>query len=350
MDKKIYDFRSDTVTRPIPEMRQAMYEAELGDDVYGEDPSVNKLEEKAAEIMGKEAALFVSSGTMGNLVAVMAHCARGEEAIMGREGHTFQHEAGGISVLGGIVMNTVSNLSDGTIELETIQAEIHNDDYHKPVTKLLILENTHNGCGGVPLTAEYTKSAGEFAHRAGLKLHVDGARIFNAAIALNLPVSELVSEADSVTFCLSKGLGAPAGSLLCGRKEFVQAARRLRKMLGGGMRQAGVLAAAGIYALEHRIARLSDDHVLAKELAVRLSEIPGICIEKDGPKTNMVFIRLSDSIRVSDEEFLGRTKQKNVLFSSTEHRNFRLVTHQDLPDDAVDVCDKAIRYALNSLV
>ena len=348
MPEHYFDFRSDTLTQPTPEMRAAMAAAPVGDDVYGEDPTVNRLEQEAAKRMGKEAGLFVSSGTQGNLIAVLAHCARGEEAIMGREGHTFKHEAGGISVLGGVVMNTLPNQPDGTLDLEAVAAEIHDgSDPHSPVTRLVILENTHNGCGGVPLSLDYTKATAELAQKQGLKLHLDGARLFNAAVALGLPASSLAGPADSVTFCLSKGLCAPVGSVLCGTQEFIIKGRRLRKILGGGMRQAGVLAAAGLVALDSMVERLAEDHALAAELADQLENIPGIVIEKGGPKTNMVFIRLADEVALSGVEFLARVKAAGVLFSPRTERSFRLVTHHDVDRQAVAACAKAIREALS---
>jgi Threonine aldolase len=266
----LYDFRSDTVTRPTPLMRQAMAQAEVGDDVYGEDPTINRLETRSAELLGKEDALFVTSGTMGNLLAVLAACERGAEAIMGRQGHTFLHEAGGVSVLGGVVMHTVPNQPDGSLALEDLQGALRDPtDFHEPISRMVILENTQNACGGMPLSVEYTDSVAAFARQHGLILHIDGARIFNAAVALGVPAAELVRSADSVTFCLSKGLCAPVGSVLCGSREMIDKARRLRKMLGGGMRQAGILAAAGIVALDHMIARLAEDHQRASRLGGR---------------------------------------------------------------------------------
>ena len=225
----IIDLRSDTVTKPTLEMRQAMAGAEVGDDVYGEDPTVNRLQEQSAAILGKEEGLFVASGTMANLVAVLTHCGRGDEAIMGRQGHTFLHEVGGISALGGIFPNVIPNQPDGTLAIEDIENAYREEDIHHPQSRLLILENTQNQCGGLPISAEYMNSAGDLAHELGMALHVDGARIFNAAIALDVTVSKLVDSADSVMFCLSKGLGAPVGSVLCGSKSFIKEARRIRK-------------------------------------------------------------------------------------------------------------------------
>lgn len=259
------DLRSDTVTKPTLEMREAMAKAEVGDDVYGEDPTINRLQEAAAEKMGKEAGLFVPSGTMGNLIAVLVHCQRGEEAIMGDQGHTFVYEAGGISALGGVFPHTLPNQLDGTLRIDEIRSAIRPDDIHQPPTKLIILENTQNRCGGVVLSEEYISRVGVLAHEKGLKLHIDGARIFNASVAMKMDAKDMVQAADSITFCLSKGLCAPVGSVLCGSDEFIARAKRLRKMLGGGMRQAGILAAAGLVALDSMVDRLEEDHRRARE-------------------------------------------------------------------------------------
>ncbi|HNM36392.1 MAG TPA: low-specificity L-threonine aldolase, partial [Anaerolineales bacterium] len=254
------DLRSDTVTKPTPEMREAMAEAEVGDDVYGDDPTVNQLQVKAAEMLGKEAALFVPSGTMGNLLALLVHCSRGEEVICGDKSHIYVNEAGGMAALGGIYPHPVPNQKDGTLRLEDIRASIQPDDSHRTITRLVCIENTQNMCGGVVLSVEYTKQVGQLAKEHGLKFHIDGARIFNAAAALNVDIKELVAPADSVMFCLSKGLVAPIGSMLVGTKEFIAKAHRLRKMLGGGMRQVGVMAAAGLVSLDVMTGRLKQDH------------------------------------------------------------------------------------------
>ena len=280
----IIDLRSDTVTRPTDEMRAAMAVAEVGDDVFGEDPTVNRLQEIAAIEMGMEAGLFVASGTMGNLLAVLATCTRGDEVIMGNLGHTFLFEGGGISALGGVFPHTLYNQPDGTIALDDIRNAIRPDDVHHPVTRMVILENTHNRCGGVVLSTDYTHAVGELAGEKNLHLHIDGARIFNAASFLGKSAQELVKDAQSVTFCLSKGLCAPVGSVLCGSRDFITRARKIRKMLGGGMRQAGVLAAAGIIALEKMSKRLGEDHARAAQLADGLSGIPGIRFEMGLPQ------------------------------------------------------------------
>ena len=270
------DLRSDTVTKPSPEMREVIARAEVGDDVYGEDPTVNLLEEESARLLGKQAGLFIPSGTMGNLAAVLTHCERGSEVILGDRAHIFLFEVGGIAALGGIQAHTVPNQKDGTLDLEDIKNAIRWDDIHDPPTRLITLENTHNRCGGVPLTAEYTRAVGEIARQHNLKFHLDGARLFNAAAALGTDAKELVEPADSVMFCLSKGLGAPVGSILCGEHDFIRKARKTRKMLGGGMRQAGLIAAAGLYALENQLPLIKDDHQRAADLARGLSEISSL--------------------------------------------------------------------------
>jgi threonine aldolase len=241
----VIDLRSDTVTRPTPAMREAMARAQVGDDVMGEDPTVNRLEAMSAEYMGKEAGLFVPSGTMGNLAAVLVHCNRGDEVIMGDMAHTFLKEAGGVAALGGVHTFTLRNHPDGTLDLDELRSAIREDDVHHPITRLVVLENTHNRCGGVALNVDYMRQAGDIVREHGLQLHLDGARIFNAAAACGVPAAELTAQVDSVTFCLSKGLCAPVGSVLCGTVDFIQKARRIRKQLGGGMRQAGILGCGG---------------------------------------------------------------------------------------------------------
>jgi len=332
---KIIDLRSDTVTKPTPEMRDAMAIAEVGDDVFGEDPSINRLQELAASKMGKEAGLFVSSGTMGNLIAVLANCQRGDEVIMGDLGHTFLFEGGGISALGGIFPHILKNQPDGSINLNEIQAAIRPDDVHHPVSRMVILENTHNRCGGVVLSESYMRSVADLCQARRLLLHLDGARIFNAAAALGVDASRLVASADSVTFCLSKGLCAPVGSVLCGSAEFVAKARRIRKMLGGGMRQAGILAAAGIVALEKMTSRLGEDHIRASRIASGLAEIPGVSFDLGMPSTNMVFPRIENSVPLSTREVVEKMKEKGIKISVTGERRFRLVTHYWVDDDDV---------------
>ncbi len=340
------DLRSDTVTHPTPEMRQAMAAAPVGDDVYGEDPTINRLQSLAAEMLGQEAGLFVASGTMGNLAAVLAHCTRGDEVILGSKSHTFLFEAGGISALGGVHSCQIPEHPDGTLALEDITAAIRPDDVHAPVTRLICLENTHNRCGGVFLTPQYTRQVAELAHARGLKLHLDGARIFNAAVAQQVDVRELTGPVDSVTFCLSKGLSAPVGSVLCGSREFIKAAHRVRKQLGGGMRQAGVLAAAGIVALEAMVDRLAEDHTRARCLAESLARIPGLVLDPGSPHTNMIFLNLEEGVSHTAAEVARRLEERGVRVGVVGQRRFRLVTHAWVDDAGVEKAIQAFREVL----
>jgi threonine aldolase len=343
---KTIDLRSDTVTQPTPAMRQAMAQAAVGDDVYGEDPTINRLQEMAADLLGKEAGLFVASGTMGNLTAILAHCNRGDEVILGNKAHTFLFEAGGISALGGVHSCQIPNQADGTLLLEDIQAAIRPDDPHDPITRLVTLENTQNRCGGVALSASYTRQVGELAHRNGLALHLDGARLFNAAVALGVPARQLAEPADSVTICLSKGLCAPVGSVLCGSRDFIRRAHRVRKQLGGGMRQAGVLAAAGIVALETMVDRLAEDHARARRLAQCLAENPRIILDPDTPQTNMVFISLAENVPLTAEQVAERLSELGIKVGVVAARRFRLVTHYWIDDLAVDQTASAFNQVL----
>lgn len=330
------DLRSDTVTLPTPQMREAMAEAVVGDDVYGEDPTINQIEEMSASLMGKQAGLFVPTGTMGNLAAILAHCGRGDEFILGDQSHTFLFEAGGAAALGGVHPHLLQNQADGTLILDDIEGAVRKEDIHQPISRLVVLENTHNRCGGVALSLEYTRAAGDLAHQYGLQLHLDGARIFNAAVALGVEAADLAEPTDSVTFCLSKGLSAPVGSLLCGSSEFIARARRMRKQLGGGMRQAGVLAAAGIVALETMIERLEEDHIRAKNLAQGLATVPGLVLDPGIPETNMVFLSLNDEVPLSASEVAVRLKERGVLAGVVTNRRFRLVTHYWIEDSDID--------------
>lgn len=342
----IVDLRSDTVTKPTPEMREAMANAEVGDDVYGEDATVNLLQERAAEEMDKEAGLFVPSGTMGNLIAVLVHCQRGDEAIMGDKCHTFSFEAGGISALGGVFPHTLPNQADGTIKIEDILGAIRPNDIHHPISRLVILENTQNRCGGVVLSKEYTNQVGKLAHDHHMKLHIDGARLFNAAVALNTSAKELAEASDSVTFCLSKGLCAPVGSVLCGSREFIEKARRMRKMLGGGMRQAGILAAAGLVALDSMVDRLAEDHRRAADLETGLAQLEGIHFEMGLPQTNMVFPSLGSELKQSAAEIVKRLAAEGIKVSAVGERRLRLVTHAWVDDAAVQQTLKAFEKVL----
>lgn len=343
---KLVDLRSDTVTHPTPEMRAAMASAEVGDDVMGEDPTVNRLEALAAEKMGKEAGLFVASGTMGNLVAVLTHCNRGDEMILGNLSHTFLFEAGGSAALGGVHAYVLPNQPDGSLALQDIAAAFRADDPHYPVSRLLVLENTHNRCGGTVLGPDYLSQVGDLVRKLGLHLHIDGARIFNAAAALGLPVQALTREADSITFCLSKGLCAPVGSVLCGSREFIARARRIRKQLGGGMRQAGVLAAAGIVALETMTGRLVEDHRRARQLAQGLREVPGLIVENPVPATNMVFAHLSDAVPLDGGTVVQRMAAEGVKIGLAGERRFRMVTHYWVDDEGVEQAVEAMRKVL----
>jgi threonine aldolase len=332
---KIIDLRSDTLTRPTPSMLRAMAAAEVGDDVFGEDPTVNRLEEIAADRTGKEAAVFVTSGTMGNLVSQLAHCGRGEEAILGSLSHTFFFEQGGTAAVGGIHPRTIANQPDGTLSPAEIEAAIRSDNIHFPRTRLIMLENTHNLCGGYPLNTAYMRTIGDIARRYQLKIHVDGARIFNAAAALNESVASLVSEADSVSFCLSKGLAAPVGSVVCGRREFIAAARRARKLLGGGMRQAGVLAAAGIVALSEMVDRLADDHANARKLAEGLAAMRGLSIDPAQIKTNIVYFGENGG-GMTVEQLIKRLAEQGVRMLPVGSHHIRAVTHYHITAEDID--------------
>ncbi len=341
------DLRSDTVTKPTPEMREAMAEAEVGDDVFRDDPTVNRLEAMAAERLGKEAALFVPSGTMGNLIALLVHCQRGDEVILGNKSHIYLNEAGGMAALGGIQPCPIPNQKDGTLSLEDIRTSIRTEDVHHPITRLICLENTQNICGGVPLTAEYTRQVAEIARAHNLALHIDGARLFNAAAVQHVDVKDLAAPADSVMFCLSKGLAAPIGSMLVGRHKFIARARHIRKMLGGGMRQVGVVAAAGLISLEKMTLRLNEDHLRAKKLAEGLRRLPGILLDEGTPYTNMVYFNLAASLPLNAWELTARLKERGVLVVAESERRFRLVTHYWVDDAAVEKAVEAFAQELS---
>jgi threonine aldolase len=330
------DFRSDTVTHPTPEMREAMASAEVGDDVYGEDPSVNRLQAMAAELLGKEAALFVPSGTMANLVSVLAHCGRGDEIILGDESHVFINEAGGTSAFGGVFPHLVPNNRDGSLPLESIEGAVRPDDVHYPVSRLILIENTHNRCGGTPMTAEYTREVGALAKKHGLKLHIDGARIFNAAVELGVAAADLAEPADSVSVCLSKGLCAPVGSLICGDEAFITRAHRVRKALGGGMRQAGILAAAGIVALNSMIDRLAEDHRRARRLADGLRDVPGLSLRFERPATNMVFLDFLPGAKLEAADVVDAMRKEGLILRASGDGSIRLVVHYWIDDDAIE--------------
>jgi threonine aldolase len=322
-------------------MREAVYRAELGDDVFGEDPTTNRLEEMAAERMGKEAALLVASGTMGNLVCTLTHCRRGEEVILGDRSHTFLYEAGGMSTLGGIHPHTLSNQPDGTMRLEDIEGAIRGNNVHFPRTRLICLENTHNRCYGSALTSEYIDSVSALAKEHGLSVHLDGARIFNAAVALGIDVKELTANVDSLSFCLSKGLSAPVGSVVCGSSEFIAEARRARKVLGGGMRQAGVIAAAGITALQEMVDRLAEDHENARRLAEGVAGIGGLSIEPAKVQTNIIYFEL-DEERMTPTELVTELNKTGVKLLAVGNRRLRAVTHYGISAEDIDLTVKAL--------
>ena len=331
---KRIDLRSDTITLPTKEMFDAIDRADLGDDVFQEDPTVNRLEVLAAKTFNKEAALFVPSGTMANLVAVLSHCQRGDEVILGDQAHTFLYEAGGISSFGGVHSRQLVNQPDGTILLDDIKHAIRKEDVHFPPTKLICLENTHNRCFGMPLSSDYVNSVADIAKNNSIFVHVDGARIFNASVSLGVSVTKLTDAIDSVSFCLSKGLSAPAGSLLCGSENFICRARRNRKALGGGMRQAGILAAAGIVALEKMTERIAEDHQNAKALAEGISGINGISIDLDKIQTNIIYFSL-DHPKIESSLFLKKMGEKNIHFFELGPSWYRLVTHNGISKDDV---------------
>jgi len=336
------DLRSDTVTMPPQQMREAMFKAELGDDVFGEDPTVNRLEEIAANISGKEAALFVASGTMGNLVALLSHCNRGDEAIVGSKSHIHIHEQGGIAGLGGIHSRVLETKADGTMDIAAIESVINDDDIHCATSKLICLENTWYG-RVLPLL--YMQEVKELAEQHNLAVHLDGARLFNAAIALDVPASTIAQHADSVQFCLSKGLAAPAGSMLCGTREFIARARRARKQVGGGMRQAGVLAAAGIYALKSMVERLKDDHKNAQAFAKGLKEINGIEIVH--AETNMVFVA-SGIPGVSTRHLCQELNNAGLLVFGDEV-GIRCVTHYGIEESDIKQAVAIVKNVVSKL-
>lgn len=328
-----HDFRSDTLTRPCAGMRAAMAAAEVGDDVYGEDPTVAALEARVAGLTGKEAGLFLPSGTQSNLIALMSHCGRGDEFIAGQEAHCYKFEAGGAAVLGSIQPQPVENLPDGTMALGKIEAAIKSDDPHFATTRLLALENT---IGGRVLPEEFVVAATGLARRHGLATHLDGARIFNAAVQSGREAAALAAPFDTVSVCLSKGLGAPVGSVLTGSAKLIEKARRLRKMLGGGMRQAGILAAAGLYALDNNIARLAEDHIRAKRLAEGLARFPALSVEM--PQTNIIFMRVEAGLA---DRFADHMAASGIHVSG-RYGETRWVTHKDVGDEAIDAALGAV--------
>ena len=327
------DLRSDTVTHPTRNMIQAISDAVLGDDGWADDPTVNKLQDMAADITGKEAALFVPSGTMGNLVSVITHCQRGEEIIVGDQSHLYLYEYAGASAFGGISLRQVPNQKDGTLDIAQVEAAIRPTSERFPTTSLVSIENTHNRCNGAVLTAEYTRQISDMSHRHGATVHLDGARIFNAAVALGVDVKELVAPVDSLTFCFSKGLSCPVGSMICGSMEFIRRARHTRNALGGGMRQVGILAAAAIVALNDMIERLAEDHANASRLAHGLAKIRGISIDPEDIPTNIVYFGIEQG---SVPEFLQNLKDRGVLAQHPYGSKVRMVTHYGISAEDID--------------
>src|ERR1700736_4331046 len=337
---RVVELRSDTFTLPTESMRKAMAAAEVGDDVWDEDPTIHRLQARAAEMVAKEASLFVPSGTMGNLCALLNHTQPGQEVILELDSHIFQNEVAGASVVGGLQLRPLDTES-GRLRPEQVRVAIRPADIHEPPTGLLCLENTHNRKGGTCLTPAQTVALCEVAHEAGFPVHLDGARVFNAAVALQVDARELTTPVDSVMFCLSKGLSAPVGSMLAGSAEFIERARRIRKMLGGGMRQAGVLAAAGLVALNEMVDRLADDHANARRLAEGLQGLHGIDVDLTRVETNMVFGDCQPPLAAAD--FITRCREVGVLLDQASAYRWRMVTHRGVSREDVDYAVAAVR-------
>jgi threonine aldolase len=323
-----------------------MAEAEVGDDQYGEDPTVHQLEELAAERLGKEAAVLVASGTMGNLCAVLAHCGRGDEVILGDQCHIFRYESGGAAALGGLPFHLLPNLPDGSLDPVAIAAAIRPKRAGMPPTGLLCIENTHNRCGGVALPVARVTAMSAVARAAGVPVHCDGARLFNAAAALAVTASQLAAPCDTIQFCLSKGLGAPVGSLIVGAADFIQEARRYRKIVGGAMRQAGVIAAAGLVALTEMIERLPEDHANARRLATGLADIPGIQVDLDSVQSNIVLLQI-DPVVLTAVDFAERLKAAGVRVSNYDTRGLRMVTHHQVSRQDIETALTAVRRIMS---
>jgi threonine aldolase len=328
------DFRSDTVTKPTEAMRQAMLEAEVGDDVYGEDPTANRLEEIAKNILGKEDALFVTSGTQGNQIAILTHCRRSDEILLESESHIFWSEAGASSALAGVQTRTLPGIR-GAMDPNQVEKAIREDNIHHPTTGLICLENTHNKSGGKIVPLETMRDIYQIAQKKEVPVHLDGARLFNAAVAKGVPVSEFTQYVDTVQVCLSKGLSAPVGCILAGSKTFIRDARKWRKRLGGGMRQIGVIAAPGIIALEQMVDRLAEDHTLARELAKGLDAIPTLSVDVDGVETNIVLCNIKNT-GLTNEDFLSRLQNQGILAIAFGDGVIRFVTHREITKDMVE--------------
>lgn len=351
---KIIDLRSDTVTKPTDAMREAMASAIVGDDVYGEDPTVNRLQEMMAERVGMEAGLFVASGTMGNVVAILTHAGRGDEMLLGDLAHTFLYEGGAAAGLAGVHPHILRNEDDGTIDLDAIEAAIRPDNVHFPISRLLCLEDTHNRCGGKAIAPQYIDAAVQLAHSHGMAVHLDGARLFNAAAALGIAPADLTRNVDSVMICLSKGLGAPVGSVLCGTRVFIDRALRMRKIVGGGMRQAGIIAAAGIYALEHNVDRLTEDHANAARLAAGIDSIPGLTgtsHTRSKIATNLVYFTVAGTAigdpTMNADVLSQRLREYGVLASSLgPSSQMRMVTHLNVTAADIEQAIAALRSSM----
>ena len=339
---KIIDFRSDTITLPSERMREAIATARLGDDVFSEDPTVNELEKRASRVMGKEAALLVPSGTMGNLISILVHSDRGTEVILGDRSHTFLYEAGGISAFGGVHSRQLHNNDDGTMDIDGIESAIRTDDVHFPRTSLISLENTHNMCSGTPLSISYLRDVASLAQKHNLPVHMDGARVFNASVSTGVDLDEIASTVSSLTFCLSKGLSSPIGSVLCGSKKFIYEARRIRKALGGGMRQAGIIAASGIVSLDTMIDQIEDDHKNAQALANALSEIDCIELKPENVRSNIIYFN-TVGLSLTDSEVLESMADEGIKFFDVSKNRFRLVTHYGITSDD-------IQYAIEKFI
>jgi threonine aldolase len=342
---KVIDLRSDTVTKPTEDMRLAIYRAEVGDDVYQDDPTVNHLEKLAAEMLGKEAALFVSSGTQGNIVSLLTHTKRGDEVILEKNAHIFLYEVAGMAALGGLMANRIQG-NRGFMSPEDVEAVIRTKNVHYPDTTVLCVENTHNYAGGAVISLQQQLKLREVADKYNLKMHLDGARFFNAMTALNCDPKELAEPYDSIQICLSKGLGAPVGSLILGSKDFIEKARRYRKMLGGGMRQAGIIAAGGIFALENNIARLKEDHDNAKYLASEISSIDGLKLVYDQIDTNIIYFNI-ETEKINAVEFCNKLKENDILANPSGEKKVRFVTH--LGVNKTD-CEKTIETIKNVMI
>ena len=346
---KIIDLRSDTVTQPTDEMRRAMAAAEVGDDVFGEDPSINELQERSAALLGKEAGLLTSSGTMSNLISTLAYCHHGDEIIMGDQAHMFWNESAGQAALAGAQTRLVANDENGRLSPDDVAAAIRpTGNLHFPKTSMVCLENTHNRCSGGALTPEDTKAVCDVAHAAGVPVHLDGARIFNAAVALEVPVSELVKDVDDVSFCLSKSLSCPVGSVLVGSVEFIDQARKWRKMVGGGMRQAGVLAAAGLVALDTMVDRLAEDHQNARRLAQGLANIDGITVDPDRIQTNIVIFDIDPKLGTA-QDMIAALDQEGVKVSYPGVQSLRMVTHRHISNEDIEEALSRVSTAVRGL-